>query len=127
MPRTIILKRGGGEPKIQIKIGNAHNGNFRVTALNENGDVVSDTHSRDLVNLDQTFPLADSADKLDFGIVTWSIRVISNNRASNDPYIITIEITQDGQTVKKGKIKRSGSLNQGVKVIAESVFMELES
>ena len=133
MPVTITLKRNGGKPMSQIKIGNAHNGNFLVKSRDKNNSVIKETNSEDLNSLDQKFPLADSAAQLELGIVRWNVKVIKNNGNPDDPYIFTIEIKQDGQGVKiidegveVDSIVRSGHLNQGVRVRIIRGFVVME-
>lgn len=123
---TVFLKRSGGQPMMQITVGHAHLRNFRVAALNSNGDVIKDIHSKS-VDPARPFPIANSADELDQGIITWSIKIMSNDGRPDDPYSATVEITQDGKRVRNGIFPYAGSLNQGVKVIAENAFVGVEA
>lgn len=122
--RVVKLKRSGGEPKMQIKIGDAHHGTFIVTTHDRKLNLVNTQSHTDLVNLDDIFPIAQSADQIHFGGVTWLITVLAGAEASQDAaFELSVNILQDGNTVQNGLIQYPGNLRKGLKTEAETIFI----
>ena len=116
--KTIELTRIGGNPSIEIIVGHAHWGNYRVDLYDTSGknpELVAKGYSGDVIDDEEEIGPIEALQGRSLG---WTVRAASTDPSKLDLYHITVLIRQDGKTAKNGVFMYSGEL-ETVKTVHE--------
>ena len=105
------LQKSGGDPSIEVVVGHAHWGTYKVKLWDKNGQnpkEIGTGFSGD--NIDDELTIGKIS-TLNDRYLSWKVRTASLNPAAGDQYQVTILIRQKGHTVDGGVYSYSGELD----------------
>jgi hypothetical protein len=123
MPEKIArLSANGNAPTVEITIGDAHWGSYRLDLYDHDG--LNPVEVGTGLNVDQIPDVfnvpANAVTTLNGRLLSWDANVVAFGSGSDQPYSVIVDITQNGQKVPGGSIQISGHMD-GAKVVHDFV------
>ena len=127
MTTTVTLKKAYGDPSIEVIIGQANWGAYKIKLWdkeNQNGVVVGSGFSGDNI---ADIHVIGTVPTLKNRYLTWLLRSASLSPSDGDRYAMTVLIKQNGKTVPGGIFTYSGPLTaaEPVKSVGDFVLMNV--
>jgi hypothetical protein len=112
--KTASLSKTGGQPQVEIIIGQAHWGRYHIYLWDPDGVTSQNVGSG--LNVDQIpdqFVINRPVGSLDRWLLSWEVAVAPFQPAAGQQYSVTVKVTQDGAVVPGGQIVDQGPVNGG--------------
>jgi hypothetical protein len=123
--RKIKISRAGGVPNIEVVIGYANWGTYKIKIWDENGknpQVIGEGFSGD--DISDLFSIGSPA-ALQGKTLSWKVRVAAPEEGETNQYHITVLLKQDGKILKDGLYTYADQFD-GVKTVGDFAIFELE-
>ena len=120
MMRTVTLSSQKGVPKVEVFIGQANFGKYRLLLWDANGKNAQLFGKG--INVDQVedkFPIGTSVGDLDDRILSWEIIIAAFTGNPGQRYSASVSITQNGAQVQHGLFEYKGALEGGATLLFE--------
>jgi hypothetical protein len=126
MAKPVTLKKADGDPSIEVVIGQANWGTYKIKLFdkqNQNPTVVGSGFNDDNIADIHTIGTIST---LNNRFLTWKLRSASLDPSDGDRYAMTVLIKQQGQTVPGGIFTYTGPLTADVPVKTVGDFTLLQ-
>ena len=109
--RNVTFDKKKGNPMIEILIGQAHHGSYRVYLWDSDGKTSKQIGSG--INWDEIEDVIDlgQVNSLQEQIITWEVAVSGEEAGPGQRYSVRVTFKQDGTSIADGIIEDSGSLD----------------
>ena len=119
MMKILSISKEKGVPEVEVFIGHAHVGKYRLLLLGGERGTEDVGEGVNVDEIEDKFDIGTSVDDLDDRILSWEIIIASFGGGPGESYYARVSITQDGDIVQNGLFEYGGGLEGGNKPIFE--------
>ncbi|MDQ4121418.1 MAG: hypothetical protein M3209_08225 [Acidobacteriota bacterium] len=102
------IRNGGGQPIVEIFIGNAHWAKYEIWHRDQGGQAKRIGFGVNSDNIPDVAPVADPINTLHGDFIFWRAAIADPSGSPGANYIVTVRVVQDGNVV--GMDARTGPL-----------------
>ena len=120
--RAAQLSAKGPNPDVEVIIGQAAFGKYRLILWDETGrnpKIIQESTNVD--NIPDKLPIGGSAKSLNKKIVSWEANIAAYPNAPGQLFSMIVEISQGGVVVPHGETKTTGTLEGGARLVFGAV------